>query len=40
MQSLEEAEFLPPPLHLVADEDHRHHRQMQRRLIIAERESA
>jgi hypothetical protein len=37
VESLEEAEFLAPPPHLVDDEDHRRHRQAQRRLAIAER---
>jgi hypothetical protein len=38
VESLEEAEFLAPPLSLVTDEDRHRHRQAQRRLVIAERD--
>ncbi|KAK1663264.1 hypothetical protein QYE76_051423 [Lolium multiflorum] len=38
VESLEEAEFLAPPPCLVDDEDHRRHRQVQRRIAIAERD--
>jgi hypothetical protein len=36
MQSLEEVEFLTPPLQLVTEEDRRRHHAQQRWLIIAE----
>ncbi|KAK1669998.1 hypothetical protein QYE76_058157 [Lolium multiflorum] len=36
VESLEEAEFLAPPPCLVDDEDRRRHRQVQRRIAIAE----
>jgi hypothetical protein len=35
-ESLEEAQFLAPQPHLVTDEDRHRHRQVQRRLLIAE----
>ncbi|KAK1627871.1 hypothetical protein QYE76_002186 [Lolium multiflorum] len=38
VESLEEAEFLAPPPCLVDDEDRRRHRQVQRRIAIAERD--
>jgi cytochrome c peroxidase len=38
VESLEEAEFLAPPPCLVTDEDRRRHRQVQRRIAIAERD--
>jgi hypothetical protein len=38
VDSLEEAEFLPPPPRLLDNEDHHRHRQAQRRLAIAERD--
>jgi hypothetical protein len=37
VESLEEAEFLAPPPRLLDDEDRHRHRQVQRRLAIAER---
>jgi hypothetical protein len=36
VESLEEAEFLAPPLHLLTNDDPAHHRQEQLRLAIAE----
>jgi hypothetical protein len=38
VQSLAEAKFLAPAPRLVTDEDRRHHRHAQRRLLIAERD--